>query len=677
MNDQNNPNSPGNKPAVLSGGEKFVAINLLSKIGVVFVIASVIAFSAASEGHIPDPVRLGLIVAVGLLMLGAGELFWRKGSKVFSNAMIYGGAVELMIVAPIGKYGIKIDSDVGVMIYSTFAAALGFLLAIRYRSQILLIVMAVISVIPVFTVTAEGTALMIPVYLTLTHFAVSVIARKKRYTGAVFTGLCLAAVEAIPVWTCFLRIVKAMGISYEWGYRTVGGAVLTTVFVFCTQLCYSGSALLNASEEDGDINVIDGTVLCLSQGIVILVVSTLFLDLSSQVAGIILLLLTVFYAITAVAFSLNFWSGCRSVTILLNFILSSISLAIPMLIKTGNWQYIAVHVFAAVVLILGVFLERSLLKWWGISLLIVAELWFLAVLIQSAHEPTSYRLSAEIVNLILFFGVMAALAIHKKTRESGGFRFYTFAALLNAGFIGSNLISVDLMEILNENRVFMQQAQGKAFSGLLCATLWLALGFAAGKFAWLKAWRAPTSMLHYGIGLCFLGWANLVNRFSINRNEELEPVIIIATVIVNVVSVLAILDITLQISEKAQKFSRAVGLVVSAYAMMSLTTILGTNDFVKFTSCIISILYLVLAAAWIIIGFWKNNALLRRFGLALALVASAKLFLFDFRGVDAFGRTILFIGFGVTLLGISFGYAVMEKRLSRRASGSEPTDKQE
>lgn len=86
----NDPN--GLKQTSLSGGEKFVAINLLSKIGIVFVIASVIAFSAASEGHIPDLVRLILVLALGLIMLGAGELFWRKGSKVFANAMIYGGA---------------------------------------------------------------------------------------------------------------------------------------------------------------------------------------------------------------------------------------------------------------------------------------------------------------------------------------------------------------------------------------------------------------------------------------------------------------------------------------------------------------------------------------------------------------------------------------------------------
>ncbi len=85
-----------------------------------------------------------------------------------------------------------------------------------------------------------------------------------------------------------------------------------------------------------------------------------------------------------------------------------------------------------------------------------------------------------------------------------------------------------------------------------------------------------------------------------------------------------------------------------------------------FTSFIISIIYIVAAALWIIIGFKRLNALLRRFGLALALLSSAKLFLFDFRGISDMGRTLLFIGFGVTLLCIAFGYGIAEKRLKER-----------
>ena len=59
----------------------------------------------------------------------------------------------------------------------------------------------------------------------------------------------------------------------------------------------------------------------------------------------------------------------------------------------------------------------------------------------------------------------------------------------------------------------------------------------------------------------------------------------------NIASVLATLDMALKIKALAPKFARAVGLVVSAYGLYALTVTLGSNKWVVFTSCIISIVY--------------------------------------------------------------------------------------
>lgn len=651
----NDPNK--NRRGELSSGEVFVAVNLLSKIGIVFVILSVIAFSAASEGHIPDPVRLALVLTVGAIMLGAGELFWRKGSRVFSGSMIFGGVVELMLCAPVGMYGLHIFSGTGMMIYSAVAAMIGFLLAWRYKSQGLTIVMIIASMIPTFTIFSVGV--LAPIYLILTHFAAAVISRRCGFTAAVFTGIFASGIGCILVWG---NIDHSMFHSPDYFDYKVG-LLIPVIFAICCALCYSSGALLNAAEDDGEICQNDQMALYLSQGGTILFTWMLF-D-RDFTAGIILLVLALLYTLTAVTFSLRFWSGCKANTALINLALICTELALFFLIHTGNIEYIALHVFAAAILIAGCFLERRLFKNWGYALLIIAELRFFIVLAVSGLHPESYKLSAAAVNLILWFGIMAVLSTRKE-RESTGFRVYSFAALMNAGLLCSNLIISDLMRLLNANGLILDASQRAPLSGLLCSAVWMLLGFAAGRLSYLKEWRSAASITHYGIGFVFLAWANLSNTISNIRERELGAVLVIATIVVNIASVLAVLDITLQISEKASKFSQAVGLIVSGYAMLSLTTILGTNNVVRFTSCIISIIYLAMAAAWIIIGFWKSNPLLRRFGLALALFSSAKLFLFDFSGVDAFGRTILFIGFGITLLGISLAYAIMEKRFSHR-----------
>ena len=120
-------------------------------------------------------------------------------------------------------------------------------------------------------------------------------------------------------------------------------------------------------------------------------------------------------------------------------------------------------------------------------------------------------------------------------------------------------------------------------------------------------------------------------------------------------------------AELAPKFARAVGLVVTIYAMFSVTAVLGANKILAFTSCIISIFYLVVAVVWIIWGFLRDFPLMRRFGLALTLLASGKLFLFDFAGIDDMARTGMFILFGIILLAVSFIYAVFERKLKKQA----------
>jgi len=106
--------------------------------------------------------------------------------------------------------------------------------------------------------------------------------------------------------------------------------------------------------------------------------------------------------------------------------------------------------------------------------------------------------------------------------------------------------------------------------------------------------------------------------------------------------------------------------VVSFYALMAVTVVLDSAQWLPFTSCVISILYMLTAAVWIVVGFVRLNALLRRFGLALALFSSAKLFLTDFSGLGAMGRTLMFIGFGITLLAVSFTYGYFERRVGGR-----------
>lgn len=296
----------------------------------------------------------------------------------------------------------------------------------------------------------------------------------------------------------------------------------------------------------------------------------------------------------------------------------------------------------------------------------VAEIVFFTELVGGSQIATDIakadndRIIAIIVNIALWFVLMAVYIIRKKY-DTLGFRIFTCAAFFNAGILLCNLAGNELYDAMLD--ADFRKVECKLLVSLIYACVWLVLGFAIGKPKYMKTEGMVLSITYYAIGMGCLFFTNVLNWGANFREVKFGALFVIITIIVNVVSVLTVLDLTLQITAKAPKFAKAVGLIVSGYALASLTSVLGMNNMVAFTSWIISIIYIVMAAVWIVIGFKKLNPLLRRFGLALALLSSAKLFLFDFSEIDAMARTLLFIGFGVTLLGISFGYGIAEKKL--------------
>lgn len=664
MNDPNNFNdrqnyqqpSPPPKGAV-TGGEMFVGINLLSKIGVIFIIIGIIAFSAASEGFLPVGVRLALVIAIGVIMIGAGELFYRKGSPVFASALIFGGVAELFICSLIGNHGFHILNAGGSIGVGLGAAAIGILLSERYKSQGLLIVTTIAAALPLFVDRCYGEWCISLIYLVVVHGAVAVVSRRKGYTAAYIIGIIAAMLD--------VTLAGVPPVNRAAVGSAECAAIAALICLICCIVCYGGGLLLDAAEKYGKLSADKVTLLCIMFAVLMLYVNTLIVGrISTTAAGIVLLVLAVIFFVITVMFSLNFGDDCTAVTVLLNFIIITLTMAVINLASSATVEYILLHVLAAAVLVVGLLCKRRLFRGWGYALIALAELLFFGVLLL--QRAADQRLLSIAVNLVLWFGIMVVFIL-KKEHENTLFRLYTFAAFLNAGLLCSDMIIRYLVDMFGEIEIWNNDASRAAFSALLCTVPWLILGFVVGKLKYMRGWAMGASFTLYIIGLFNLLFANGVE--SLNRSishHELGIAGIIATIAVNIASVLPVLDMTIQISEKAPKFSKAVGLIVSAYALMSVTTILSTNDYITFTSYIISILYIVMAAVWIVIGFKRLNALLRRFGLALALLSSAKLFLFDFKNIGDMGRTLLFIGFGITLLCIAFGYGMAEKRLKER-----------
>ena len=635
-----------------------VGLNLLSKIGVIFILIGVIAFSATSGEYLNSAVRIALVISVGVIMLVSGELFYRKKSVVFANALIYGGTAELFIAALIGKLGFQIFSAEATQLVGLAAAVIGFLLSVRYKSQALAITTTAFAVLPIFTADSPASVFIGAGCLVMINCAAAVIAHQNEYSPLNITGSCLVFIEALILLPMCIGNLKD---------NTDLAVIMTIVFTFCAGFIYISGALVNAAQSGGAMSASEIAVTIFMQSFLVLFTNICFYFAFGKITALIaMIVLAVIYLLCVFGFSLKFTTKCTVSNIFINLLLATASFSILTLVENSA-NYYAMHGFAAAVFIAGILLERKMLKVWGYALLGIAEIDFLVQLVRVnfsfiIDEESSDKIPLYAVNLILWFGIMAFLII-RKSSGSIGFKIYSCLALLNAGILGSSLLLDDLGSALRLSG--MHRGFCILVTTMLCACLWMILGIVSGKLKYLEKAAMPASLVFYAIGLLFLSFANAL-RFTANEKEVmLDGLLILITIIVNLISVVTVLDITLQITEKAPKFAKAVGLIVSLYGIMTLTTLLDTNHFIVFTSFIISIIYIVTAVVWIFVGFKRQNPLLRRFGLALSLLASGKLFMFDIPEANPMERTILFIGFGITLLGIAFGYGIAEKKLKK------------
>ncbi len=626
------PQSP-----VQQGGEFFVGINLLSKIGVVFIIIGVIAFSWVSAPYLDPLPRTLIIFALGLLMTALGEIFYRLRSKIFARALTLGGIAELFISILIGFLAYESLNETVSVIIGTVVAAGGLLLSYRYNSQTIMAVVSAAAFLPAFTSLGDIDVLFAVAYLLAVQLASLLICRRQMWRIVPFITLTFNWVISITMF--------AMD-DTDW-YRYTAAAYIIVSFAL-----YVAVPLIASLIKDEELHWDDLIILISSAASKLLLSLICFWVIESiTMSGYVL----TFFAVAYLALALlvkSFRGSGNALTALVNITLATACIAIFTTL-IGRYAYMVFHVFAAALLLMGFLRGIRMYKIWGYATLILAQGYFSTICLLNADEPIF--MLQFLLNAAIWIAIMVIYAV--KGVRSVLFSVYSIAVCVNTALLGIYL-SGRLVAHLDDLSVLAGRSENTFFSAMLMALIWLLTAFAVNKLKFIGKAAPWASLAMYFIGFMALLGANLT---SIVLTHNLLQ--IVTAIIINVVSVLAALDMALTVQGLAPRFSRAVGLVVSAYALFTMTVMLSSNDLVAFTSCIISVIYLAAACAWIIIGFIKENALLRRFGLTLVLFSSAKLFLFDFAGVGPVERTLMFIGFGIVLLCISFVYVYFEKKL--------------
>ncbi|MNE42338.1 hypothetical protein D3C80_1364580 [compost metagenome] len=103
--------------------------------------------------------------------------------------------------------------------------------------------------------------------------------------------------------------------------------------------------------------------------------------------------------------------------------------------------------------------------------------------------------------------------------------------------------------------------------------------------------------------------------------------------------------------------------VMGVYLLAIITAFLGVQLRQNDGGLVFSLTYLLLAVLFILFGFHRRYVYIRRFGLALSLLATGKLLLYDLTLLNTGSKIIAYFSFGLCLLGISYLYQRVSARM--------------
>ncbi len=631
-----------------TSGEMFVGLNVLSKVGVVFIIIGFIALAAVSEDYLPAFVRMLMIYALGGVMAVLGEVFFRKKSKIFARALTLGALFDWFVIVPVSAFSFECMNPLAAALAGAAAAAAGILLALRYNSQTIMISTVLCSVLPFIPAADDISGIYAGLAAVVCVIVASVvIGENKKWAGVVWTTL---------FYTMVLTVCTRIALSDI--YRSdATESIIASVFTIIGYGVFIGAAFIKAWKNGGALTA-SGKGMLISSVVLSALTSMIFMGgISGVASGTLLMVLAVVYAAAAVSAWLRY-GNCDLQKYLECFVLIFLPVSFIFLFAIRIY-IIAILLYGAALTLFGLYTDKKHYKIWGITALGFSEILFLTAGVSHSELPI-FTLQFGL-NAAVFVAIMVCYALRGK--RNAPFPAYCAAAIINAGFFGIFLIVDKLMPVISR-AAELSGEESDFFEIIFSTVLWMALGFAVGKFRFMGKGAPITSICIYFFGLICLTAANIYSGF-IQHEGFLTAA---AIILVNVVSVACVLDIVKRAESLANKTMQSLALLVSAYALFTLTVVLGTNGWVAFTSCIISIIYIAVAVFWIAWGFARSKPLTRRFGLALTLLASAKLFLFDFSEINEMGRTLMFIGFGITLLAISFVYGFFEMKAKENAN---------
>lgn len=627
--------------------EAKIGLHWINKIGVLLILIGIITVMRYSFTNFFTSEMKGIFgLVVGLVFLLGGEACYRKAKKVFALGLI-GGSVGIFYLTLFSSYFMLQIINMPV---ATFLAVLvsiaTFALCMRYNSRTIASFGLLGGYLPflAYAIMDGGiTGTMVYVgmaYILLLNVVTLIVALHKNWSILHY----MSFISNVPVLIYLSFNAPESGISIIYSFITFGmylGILLAYPLRFREKLT-------------------DGKIIILGANTVISCSVIYFLFEVSK--------LQEFRGLLALVFCLVYFSlstiihkyalGEKQVELLFN--LTALTFAILMIPFQFGKAYISMGWLAegVILMIYGLKAKDKRLKKSGniIFTLCILGFYIFDLLVGSDLFIFKYTLITASLVFVLGLHLVNAKGDEGQVKQLVKYKYFTLLHLW-----------IYLIYIVNKGYAVYARNADKLLDAQV---VWL---FTFTMITMVLAYAMTKIKLFYDKAIIYVaigGYiladiACVIGNLSVYTLTEDHKGLGVAVLVAwNLLVLFNVRDVMKMIVIKMKGKVEIYPFLLSLYLLGNLTAILNVQFNLALESIMMSILYIIAAFILIIVGFKYRYRWIRYWGLGLCILATGKLFIFDFSYLAQVEyKVISYFSFGIVLLGISYLYQKFSKLL--------------
>ena len=653
--------------------ESFVGLNILSKAGIFLFIVGIIMLGRFAYLHMSDFFKGSIIFLLGAVLIAIGEVFHKKEKTVFSNALISGGVAVLYTATATGYFAFHLYPVKITFLICIIVTAIAIALSNQLKSEVVCAFGTVGGYLPVVaaymisfgSAMADKTFLPVSsVYFSLLAVVIFVMTYNKKWHVAQFIGYALHLVAIGGIASCAWAVRALPGYAYALPL-SAGFAIIS----YAIYLLMPASKIIKMKP----LSAADAILLALNTisgaAYICVTVRNCFdsYAFSSRVIGVVFLILALIYGVL-----MYFSQRKKSEASVVASVISSVSalifsmLAVPSIF---GMRYAAIAWVIEGLLLALISIEKRIKISETVGALCMALAVFAFMFCSFSEQIKAY----SVLSVVSFGILVTAFWIYSlrgiiENKDPDLFSHYRLLELLTAAGSCGLIIYVYNGIIKGPSVNIYSAFTNHAVS--ICAVLVIAVILRLGILK-CKASMVVSDLAGIASMTAVFSLLDIAAKYFAITDYYGTPVKCMWLKILNLILLVAInigaeLFFALSVSDIIKRAQAPAWVYTAAISVSSLMLITATvmGQFgVKFTSIIISALYIAAACVLLVIGFKKQYTVVRSGGLVLILVAFAKLCFVDTRGLDSALKIASYFAFGAILIVISYFYQRFSKKL--------------